>query len=83
MTYYLRRLRLTELICRIEHTNPYALTPETASAWPFYAKLHNRLLHPLMAARQPQVPPALRDALHVIDHQVTDYVTRARIGKAA
>jgi hypothetical protein len=49
----------------------------------FYTKLHNRLLRPLRAARQPQAPAELRDALRVIDRQVNDYVTRARLGKAA
>jgi hypothetical protein len=49
----------------------------------FYTKLCNRLLRPLMAARQPQAPPELRDALRVIDHQVSSYITRARLGKAA
>jgi hypothetical protein len=83
MTYDLRRLRLTGLITRIDHTNRYALTPDGISMAVFYTKLHNRLLRPLMAARQPQAPADLRDALRVIDHQVSDYVTRARLGKAA
>jgi hypothetical protein len=83
MTYDLRRLRLTGLITRIEHTNRYALTPDGTSMAVFYTKLHNRLLRPLMAARQPQAPAELRDALRVIDRQVSDYVTRARLGKAA
>ena len=83
MTYDLRRLRLTGLITRIEHTNAYALTPDGVSTAVFYTKLHNRLLRPLMAARQPQAPPALRDALHVIDRQISDYITRARLAKAA
>jgi hypothetical protein len=49
----------------------------------FYTKLHNRLLRPLMTARQPPAPPELRDALRVIDRQVSDYAIRARLGKAA
>jgi hypothetical protein len=36
-----------------------------------------------MAGRQPSAPPELRDALRVIDRQVNDYATRARLGKAA
>ena len=49
----------------------------------FYTKLHNRLLRPLMAADQPPAPPALRQALHAIDQHVDDYITHARLGKAA
>jgi hypothetical protein len=36
-----------------------------------------------MAARQPQEPPLLRDALRTIDQHVDDYISRARLGKAA
>jgi hypothetical protein len=49
----------------------------------FYTKLHNRLLRPLLAADQPQAPPPLRAALRVIDQHVDDYITRARLAKAA
>ena len=83
MTYDLRRLRLTGLIRRIEHTNRYVLTPDGAKMAVFYTKLHNRLLRPLLAADQPQAPPALRQALRAIDQHVDDYITRARLGKAA
>jgi hypothetical protein len=83
MTYDLRRLRLAGLIRRIEHTNRYVLTPDGIAMAVFYTKLHNRLLRPLMAARQPQAPPDLRDALHAIDQHVDDYISRARLGKAA
>jgi len=83
MTYDLRRLRLAGLIHRIEHTNRYVLTPDGIAMAVFYTKLHNRLLRPLMAARQPQAPPLLRDALHTIDQHVDDYISRARLGKAA
>jgi hypothetical protein len=82
-TYDLRRFRLTGLIRRIEHTNQYVLTPDGVSMAVFYTKLHSRLLRPLMAARQPRAPPDLRDALRVIDRQVSDYITRAHLGKAA
>jgi hypothetical protein len=83
MTYDLRRLRLAGLIHRIEHTNRYVLTPDGIAMAVFYTKLHNRLLRPLMAARQPQAPPPLRDALRAIDQHVDDYISRARLGKAA
>jgi hypothetical protein len=83
MTYDLRRLRLAGLIRRIEHTNRYILTPDGVNMAVFYTKLHNRLLRPLLAGRQAQAPPPLRDALRVIDRHVDDYITRARLGKAA
>jgi hypothetical protein len=67
MSYDLRRLRLAGLIHRTEHTNRYVLTPDGIAMAVFHTKLHNRLLRPLMAARQPQAPPPLRDALHAID----------------
>ena len=60
MTYDLRRLRLTGLISRIEHTNRYVLTPDGIKVAVFYTKLHNRLLRPLLATDQPQAPPELR-----------------------
>jgi hypothetical protein len=83
MTYDLRRLRLAGLISRIEHTNRYVLTPDGIAFAVFYTKVHNRLLRPLLAARQPQAPPGLRQALRTIDQHVDDYITRARLGKAA
>ena len=83
MTYDLRRLRLAGLIHRIEHTNRYVLTPDGIKFAVFYTKLHNRLLRPLMAADQPQAPPELRQALNVISQHVDDYISRARLGKAA
>jgi hypothetical protein len=83
MTYDLRRLRLAGLIHRIDHTNRYVLTPDGTRFAIFYTKLHNRLLRPLMAADQPPAPPPLRQALHAIDQHVDDYITHARLGKAA
>jgi hypothetical protein len=83
MTYDLRRLRLTGLIRRIEHTNTYVLTPDGTRVVIFYTKLHNRLLRPLLAADQPQAPAELRSALHTIDQQIDDYITRARLSRAA
>src|SRR5438034_3056012 len=83
MTYDLRRLRLAGLIRRIKHSNTYVLTPDGTRIAVFYTKLHNRLLRPLLAADQVQAPPALRHALRAIDQHVDDYITRARLGKAA
>ena len=83
MTYDLRRLRLAGLIRRIGHANRYVLSPEGVKMAVFYTKLHNRLLRPLLAADQPQAPPALRQALRAIDQHIDDYITRARLGKAA
>jgi predicted MarR family transcription regulator len=83
MTYDLRRLRLAGLIRRIDHANRYVLTPDGVKVAVFYTKLHNRLLRPLLAADQPQAPAELRDALRAIDRHVDDYITRARLGRAA
>ena len=83
MTYDLRRLRLTGLIRRIEHTNRYVLTPDGIKVAVFYTKLHNRLLRPLLAADQPQAPAELRAALRTIDQHIGTYITRARISPAA
>jgi hypothetical protein len=83
MTYDLRRLRLTGLIRRIEHTNRYVLTPDGVKVAVFYTKLHNRLLRPLLAADQPQAPPELRAALRAIDQHIGTYITRARLSPAA
>jgi hypothetical protein len=83
MTYDLRRLRLTGLIRRIEHTNRYVLTSEGIRVAIFYTKLHNRLLRPLLAADQPQAPPELTAALKTIDQQVDAYINRARLPRAA
>ncbi len=83
MTYDLRRLRLTGLIRRIEHTNRYVLTPDGLKVAIFYTKLHNRLLRPLLAADQPQAPPELRAALRAIDQHISGYITRARLSPAA
>ena len=83
MTYDLRRLRLNGLIRWIEHTHTYALTPDGQRIAIFYTKLYNRLLRPLAAADQPQAPPALRQALTVIDHHVEDHIARARLKPSA
>jgi hypothetical protein len=58
-------------------------TPHERNAQCFYTKVHNRLLRPLLAADQPQAPAELRHALRVLDRQVDDYITRARLSRAA
>jgi len=83
MTYDLRRLRLNGMIRRIEHTNRYVLTSDGIRAAVFYTKLYNRLLRPLLAANQPQAPAELRQALRTIDHHVENYITHARLRRAA
>ena len=49
----------------------------------FYAKVHDRVLRPLMAGDQPQAPPPLRDGLPTIDHEVSRRLTAARLPAAA
>lgn len=83
MSYDLRRLRLHGLIERIPHTNTYALTPDGIRVAVFFTKLDRRLLHPLLAADRPPGPLEVRRALATIDRAVADYVTNARVGKAA
>jgi hypothetical protein len=83
MSYDLGRLRLNELIERLEGTNRYRLTAEGQRVAIFYTKLHQRLLRPLLAADAPPAPPELRDALATIDHHITGYITAARLGNAA
>ncbi len=82
-TYDLRRLRVTGLIRRIDGTHRYVLTSDGLKVAVFYTKLHNRLLRPLLAADQPQAPPELRAALRAIDRHIDDYVSRARLTRAA
>ncbi|MBI2170232.1 MAG: hypothetical protein HYU28_12160 [Actinobacteria bacterium] len=83
MTYDLRRLRLHGLIARIPHSNTYTLTPDGLRVAVFYTKLQNRLLRPLLAADRPPAPVELRRALVTIDKTVENYVTNARLGRAA
>jgi hypothetical protein len=77
MTYDLRRLRLTGLIRRIEHTNRYVLTPDGLRTAIFYTKLHNRLLRPLLAAGPALGTPELRHALRTVDVAGTQRVRYA------
>jgi hypothetical protein len=82
MSYDLTRLRRKGLIQRLPGRNTYVLTPEGRRFAVFYTKLHDRLLAPLLAADRPPAPPALRDALGVIDQAVGDYIRHAHL-KAA
>jgi hypothetical protein len=78
MTYDLHRLRLAGLICRIQHTNRYLLTPDGVTMAVFTPGCATGCSAPLLAAGQPQAPPALRQALRAIDQHVDDYITSAR-----
>ena len=49
----------------------------------FYTKVYDRLLVPLTAANQPQVPPELRATLAAITRHVDDYANRARLPRGA
>ena len=69
-SYDLSRLTRNGIITRIPHRNLYALTPDGLRFAVFYTKVHDRVLRPLMAGDQPQAPP-LRDALRVIDGELT------------
>jgi hypothetical protein len=84
MTYDLRRLRLHGLIERLPRSHTYVLTPDGVRVAVFYAKVHNRLLRPLIAAAdQPPAPLELRRALATIDRVIRDYADHARLGTAA
>ena len=82
MSYDLTRLRRKGLIQRLPRSNTYVLTSDGVRFAVFYTKVHDRLLHPLLAANHPPAPPKLRDALGVIDQSVRDYTRQAHI-KAA
>ena len=82
-SYDLTRLRLNGLIERQPRTNTYQLTADGQRVAIFYTKVHDRLLRPLIAADQPPAPADLRQALHVIDRHLDDYIDRARLPKAA
>jgi predicted MarR family transcription regulator len=82
MSYDLTRLRRKGLIQRLPRTNTYVLTADGVRFALFYTKVHDRLLVLLLAADTPSAPPALRAALAVIDHSVTDYPRQARLEAA-
>lgn len=81
MSCDLGRLRLNGLIERIEGTNTYLPTAEGQRVAVFYAKIHNRLLRPLLAADAPPATTELRAALHTIDRRLHGYIDDARLGK--
>ena len=83
MSYDLRRLRLHALIERLPGTNTYTTTPDGIRVAVFYTKLHRRLLDPLLAADHPPASPELRRAMATIDKEVRDYISDARLGRAA
>jgi hypothetical protein len=82
-SYDLGRLARNGLITRTPHRNLYALTPDGLRFAIFYTKVHDRLLRPLMASDRPQAPPALREALHTIDREVSVRIAAARLPAAA
>jgi hypothetical protein len=78
-SYDLARLRVNELITRIPGSNRYRLTGDGLRFAIFYTKVHNRLLHPLLAADQLPAPPQLRKALHTIDIHIKETLEHARL----
>jgi hypothetical protein len=82
-SYDLGRLTRNGIITRVPHHNLYALTPDGLRFAIFYTKVHDRVLRPLMAADQPQAPQPLRDALRVIDREITLRLDAARLPAAA
>lgn len=59
--------------------NRYRLTGDGLRFAIFYTKVHDRLLHPLLAAGQPPAPQPLRNALHTRDIHITKTIDRARL----
>ena len=82
-SYDLGRLARNGLITRVPHRNLYAFTPDGLRFAVFYTKVHDRVLRPLMACDQPQAPPPLRQALHVLDAEVSRRLQAARLPAAA
>jgi hypothetical protein len=82
-SYDLARLARNGLITRVPHRNLYAFTPDGLRFAVFYTKVHDRVLRPLMASDQPQAPPPLRQALHVLDAEVSRRLQAARLPAAA
>ena len=83
MSYDLARLCRTGLIERQPRSNIYILTADGQRVALFHTKVHNRLLHPLLAADQPPAPLELRRALATIDQHVRSYIDTARLSIAA
>jgi hypothetical protein len=82
-SYDLARLTRNGLITRIPHRNLYAFTADGLRFAVFYTKVHDRVLHPLMAGDQPQAPPPLRHALHILDTEVSRRLQAARLPATA
>jgi hypothetical protein len=82
-SYDLARLSRNRLITRIPHRNLYALTPDGLRFAIFYTKVCDRVLGPLMAGDQPQAPQPLRDALRIIDLEVSRRLAATRLPAAA
>jgi hypothetical protein len=82
-SYDLARLARNGLITRVPHRNLYAFTPDGLRFAVFYTKVHDRVLRPLMASDQPQAPPPLQQALHVLDAEVSRRLQAARLPAAA
>ena len=83
-SYDLTRLRHNGLIIRVPHHHRYTLTPEGIQFAIFYTKVHDRVLTPLLAARnQPHAPPDLRAALRTIDQAIDQRLAHARLRTAA
>jgi hypothetical protein len=83
-SYDLARLRLNGLITRVPDHNRYTPTPDGQQFAIFYTKIHDRVLRPLLAARdQPHAPPELRAALHTIDQTINRRLAHARLPAAA
>jgi hypothetical protein len=82
-SYDLARLRRNGLITRRPHASTYDLTPDGLAFAIFHTKIHDRVLEPLFAARQPKTPPQLRAALHQIEQAIDDRLASARLPAAA
>ena len=79
-SYDLARLRLNGLINRVPGHNRYTLTLDGQQFAIFYTKVHDRVLRPLLSARdQPNAPPELRAALRTIEHAIDQHLGQARI----
>jgi hypothetical protein len=79
----LARLASNGLITRRPHASTYDLTPGGLAFAIFYTKVHDRVLAPLFAAGQPQVPPSLRAALTAIPHHIDNRLAAAMLPTAA